>query len=57
MKAEQFEIRSEVLTVVIPESKYELIKNKIWKFQCDANFQFAMLERFVTLNGGWIKDF
>jgi hypothetical protein len=57
MKAEQFKIRSEVLTVVIPESKYELIKNKIWKFQCDANFQFTMLERFVTLNGGWIKDF
>ena len=57
MKAEQFKIRSEVLTVVIPESKYELIKNKIWKFQCDVNFQFTMLERFVTLNGGWIKDF
>lgn len=57
MKAEQFKIRSEVLTVVIPESKYELIKNKIWKFQFDTNFQFAMLERVVTLNGGWIKDF
>jgi hypothetical protein len=57
MKAERFEIKSEVLTVVIPESKYELIKNKICKFQGDSNFQFAMLEKFVTLNGGWIKDF
>ncbi len=57
MKAEQFRIRNEVLTVVIPESKYDLIKNKIWKFQFDQSAHLTALEKFVMLNGGWIKDF
>ena len=57
MKAEQFRIRNEILTVVMPEAKYELIKNKICKLQRDQSIHLTAFEKFVTINGGWIKDF
>lgn len=57
MKAEQFCVQGERITIVFPESKYDLIKHKVFKAQTEAQFKIEKLENFVMLNGGWLKDF
>lgn len=57
MKAEQFCVQGERITIVFPESKYDLIRHKIIKAQTEASFKIEKLENFVMLNGGWMKDF
>ena len=56
MKAKQFYVQGERLTIVFPESKYDLIRHKVIKAQTQAEFKIEKLENFVLLNGGWVKD-
>ena len=57
MKAEQFCVQGERITIVFPESKYDLIRHKVIKAQAEASFKIEKLENFVMLNGGWVREF
>ena len=52
---ERVNFGQEILTIVFPLSKSNLLSNKIQKF-AESKITFGSIERFVILNGGYIKE-
>ena len=45
----------DILTIVFPVSKSTLIANKLKKL-LESKISFNSMERFIVLNGGFIKE-
>ncbi len=54
--SEQIQVEKERLTIVLPESKKKLFYSKL-DFCNQTMLTFDKLEQFITVNGGFIKDF
>jgi hypothetical protein len=54
--SEQILVDHERLIVILPISKKKLFYSKYHSFVTDL-LNFDNLERFITINGGFIKDF
>jgi len=48
-------LNNERITIVFPIIKHRLLNNKLAQFT-ESKLSFASIERFVILNGGYVKE-
>lgn len=54
---EFFELDKERITLVFPKCRNDLVKHYLIKMSKSVVVCRESIETFITLNGGWIKEF